>query len=290
MGAGSGSRGGRGREAPSASTRAARTGRGAQTLASVRRERILESLRLAGAVSLGELAEMLAVSDMTVRRDLEALQSDGLIERVRGGAVVPQRGTDEPGFDMKLQRQSREKRAIADVAATMVRSGAAIGLSAGTTTWALARRLATTTGITVVTNSMNVWGELQHRDADGPSAVLSGGEFRTPSDALVGPTADITLRSVYVDILFLGVHGLHPVAGLTTPNVSEAETNRTFISRARRLVVVADHTKWQTSALCTMAELDAVDTLITDDGIGADARQALASRVGELRVAPVNRA
>ena len=187
MGAGSGSRGGRGREAPSASTRAARTGRGAQTLASVRRERILESLRLAGAVSLGELAEMLAVSDMTVRRDLEALHRDGLIERVRGGAVVPQRGTDEPGFDMKLQRQSREKRAIADVAATMVRSGAAIGLSAGTTTWALARRLATTTGITVVTNSMNVWGELQHRDADGPSAVLSGGEFRTPSDALVGP-------------------------------------------------------------------------------------------------------
>ena len=93
MGAGSGSRGGRGREAPSASTRAARTGRGAQTLASVRRERILESLRLAGAVSLGELAEMLAVSDMTVRRDLEALHRDGLIERVRGGAVVPQSRT-----------------------------------------------------------------------------------------------------------------------------------------------------------------------------------------------------
>jgi DeoR/GlpR family transcriptional regulator of sugar metabolism len=266
-----------------------RTGRGAQTLASVRRERILESLRVAGAVSLSELAELLAVSDMTIRRDLEALHREGLIERVRGGAVLPQRGTDEPGFDMKLSRQAREKRAIADLAATMVRSGAAVGLSAGTTTWALARRLVTTAGITVVTNSMNVWGELQHRDRDGPSTILSGGEFRTPSDALVGPTADITLRSVYVDILFLGVHGLHPVAGLTTPNPSEAETNRTFIARARRLVVVADHTKWQTSALCTMAELEAVDTLITDDGIGSDARQELAARVGDVKVARVDR-
>jgi DeoR/GlpR family transcriptional regulator of sugar metabolism len=232
---------------------------------------------------------MLGVSEMTVRRDLEALQREGVIERVRGGAVLPQRGTDEPGFDMKLKRQSLEKRAIAELATTLIRSGAAVGLSAGTTTWALSRRLSTTAGITVVTNSMNVWGELQHRDGEGPSAILSGGEFRTPSDALVGPTADVTLRSVYVDILFLGVHGVHPVAGLTTPNVSEAETNRTFISRARRLVVVADHTKWQTSALCTMAELDAVDVLITDDGIGSDARQELAGRVGELLVAHVDR-
>jgi DeoR/GlpR family transcriptional regulator of sugar metabolism len=289
MDVGPSSSGGRGGGGLSAGTGGSRRGRGAQGLASVRRERILESLRLAGAVSLGELVEMLSVSEMTVRRDLETLDSEGLIERVRGGAVLPQRGTDEPGFDMKLTRQSREKRAIAEVAATMIRSGAAIGLSAGTTTWALARRLATTAGITVVTNSMNAWGELQHRSGDGPSAILSGGEFRTPSDALVGPTADITLRSVYVDILFLGVHGVHPVAGLTTPNVSEAETNRTFISRARQLVVVADHTKWQTAALCTMAELGAIDTLITDDGIGSDARQTLAGLVGELRVAPVDR-
>src|ERR1019366_5583668 len=286
---GSGSRGGPGRRAASASGsgRAVQSGQRAEMLASVRRERILESLRSAGAVSLTELAASLSVSDMTVRRDLNALHRAGLVERLRGGAVLPQRGTFEPGFDMNLLRQSAEKRVIAEEAARMVRSGAAIGLSAGTTTWALARQLATVTGITVVTNSMNVWGELQHSGVEGPAAILSGGEFRTPSDALVGPTADMALRSVFVDMLFLGVHGFDLTAGLTTPNISEAETNRTFISRAKRLVVIADHTKWQTSALCTMAELSAVDTLITDDGIGAEARHVLSGLVGELRVTKV---
>jgi DeoR/GlpR family transcriptional regulator of sugar metabolism len=259
--------------------------RGAESLASVRRERILLALRREGAIRLGEIAQELGVSVMTVRRDLQSLQREGLVQRVRGGAVLPQAGTDEPGFDAKLQRQSAEKRAIADVARAMIRPGAAVGLSAGTTTWALARELAAMSGFTVVTNSMNAWNELQHCGRDGPATILTGGESRTPSDALVGPTADLTLRSVFLDVLFLGVHGIDLRAGLTTPNAAEAETNRVFISRARRIVVVADHTKWQTTALCTMAELSAVDTLITDEGLELPARRQLSPTVGELRIA-----
>lgn len=258
--------------------------RGAQSLASVRRERILLALRRDGAVRVVEIAHELGVSGMTVRRDLLSLEGEGVVERVRGGAVLPQRGTDEPGFDAKLERQSAEKRAIARVARTMVGPGSAIGLSAGTTTWALARELAAMSGFTVVTNSMNVWGELQHGGRDGPATILSGGESRTPSDALVGPTADLTLRSVFVDVLFLGVHGIDLRAGLTTPNAAEAETNRVFISRAKRIVVVADHTKWQTSALCTMAELAAVDLLITDEGLEREGRRQLGAAVGDLRI------
>ena len=78
---------------------------------------------------------------------------------------------------------------------------------------------------------------------------------------------------------------MDPVAGLTTPNISEAETNRAFISRCRKLVVVADHTKWRTTALCTMAELSEVDVLVTDDALPADARRLLESQVRELVVA-----
>ena len=107
-----------------------------------------------------------------------------------------------------------------------------------------------------------------------------------PSDALVGPTADASIRSLYFDVLFLGVHGLDPVAGLTTPNISEAETNRTFISRCRRVVVVADHTKWRTTALCTMADLSDVDTLVTDDGLPEEARRQLRNQIGEVVIAP----
>ncbi len=254
-------------------------------LAVLRRQHILDELQLTGSAMISTLAERLEVSEMTIRRDLAGLENDGLLERVHGGAVLSQRGTEEPGFDKNMLCQQPEKAAIAELAATMVKPGASIGLSAGTTTYMLAQRLARVGGVTVLTNSMKVWNELQ-RDAAGQShVILTGGDFRTPSDALVGPTADATIRSMYVDVLFLGVHGLDPVAGFTTPNISEAETNRTFLGHARRVVVLADHTKWRTIGLHILGPLSAADTIITDDGIPAEGRQLLASQVDDLRVA-----
>ncbi len=254
-------------------------------LARLRRRQILEVLQASGGVRLTELSEALSVSEMTIRRDLDSLQKDGLIERVHGGAVLSQVGAEEPGFEEKVLREQREKAAIAERAAELVKPGSAVALSAGTTTWALASRLSNCEGLTVVTNSMNVWNEFQRAGGKGTTVILTGGEFRTPSDALVGATADASIRSLYFDVLFLGVHGLDPVAGLTTPNISEAETNRTFISRCRRLVVVADHTKWRTTSLCTMANLSDVDTLVTDDGLPDEARRQLRSQVGDVIVA-----
>ena len=236
-------------------------------LARLRRKQILEELQAKGGVRLAELSETLVVSEMTVRRDLDALEREGLIERVHGGAVLAHRGTEEPGFEKKALREQPEKSAIAEHAARLVKPGSAIAQ------------------ITVVTNSMNVWHELQQDGRVGTTVILTGGEFRTPSDALVGPTADAAIRSLYFDMLFLGVHGMDPVAGLTTPNISEAETNRAFISRCRKLVVVADHTKWRMTALCTMAELSEVDVLVTDEALPADARRLLESQVRELVVA-----
>jgi DeoR/GlpR family transcriptional regulator of sugar metabolism len=254
-------------------------------LAVLRRQRIMDELQLTGSALISSLAEQLSVSEMTIRRDLAGLENHGFLERVHGGAVLAQRGVEEPGFDRKVLREQPEKAAIAELAATMVKPGSAIGLSAGTTTYMLARQLAQVGGVTVLTNSMKVWNELQ-RGEDGQShVILTGGDYRTPSDALVGPTADATIRSMYVDVLFLGVHGMDPVAGFTTPNISEAETNRTFIGHARRLVVLADHTKWRTIGLHILGPLSVADTIITDDSIAAEGRQLLASQVDDLRVA-----
>jgi DeoR/GlpR family transcriptional regulator of sugar metabolism len=116
------------------------------------------------------------------------------------------------------------------------------------------------------------------------SVVLTGGA-RTPSDALVGPVADLTIRSLHLDTLFLGCHGIEPVAGLTTPNLAEAETNRAFVRAARKITVVADHTKWGVVGLSSFAELDEVDTLISDSGLPPEARTLLADRVGQLLIA-----
>jgi len=108
---------------------------------------------------------------------------------------------------------------------------------------------------------------------------------RTPSDALAGPAADATLSLLHVDTLILGVHGIDPVAGLTTPNLIEASTNRALIASARRVIVVADHTKWGVIGLSTIAALDQVDVLVTDAELDAEARRTVREQVGRLIVA-----
>jgi DeoR/GlpR family transcriptional regulator of sugar metabolism len=100
--------------------------------------------------------------------------------------------------------------------------------------------------------------------------VLSGGMFRTPSDALVGPFADRTIRTLNADVLFLGVHGVDTKAGLTTPNVAEAETDRCLIEAAQKVVVVADHSKFGVVVLAKIAPLSRADVLVTDDAADAE--------------------
>jgi DeoR/GlpR family transcriptional regulator of sugar metabolism len=111
--------------------------------------------------------------------------------------------------------------------------------------------------------------------------ILTGG-VRTPSDALVGPVAVTALRSLHADWLFLGVHGIDERAGCTTPNLEEAETNRALIASARQVVVVADSTKWGVVGLSSMARLDDIDVLVTDQGLDPDARRAASARIGQL--------
>ena len=149
----------------------------------------------------------------------------------------------EPGFATKSTLQQLEKAAIADAAVGLVEAGTAIGLSAGTTTYAIARRLVDVPGLTVVTNSPRAADVLHEAGRSDQTIILTGG-VRTPSDALVGPFAVAALRSVHLDLVFLGVHGMDEQSGFTSPNLLEAETDRTLVEAGRRLVVVADHTKW----------------------------------------------
>jgi DeoR/GlpR family transcriptional regulator of sugar metabolism len=118
------------------------------------------------------------------------------------------------------------------------------------------------------------------------TTVLTGG-VRTPSDALVGPVAITALRSLHVDLLFMGVHGMSVDAGFTTPNLLEAETNQALIASARRVVVVADHTKWGVRGLSSIAELSAADTIVSDSGLSPQARAAIADEGIELILASV---
>ncbi len=234
-------------------------------LATQRQDLILGQVQEFGAVRVADLVADLDVSDMTIRRDIAELARRGLVRRVHGGAVDARRAAHEPGFAAKSALAGQEKAAIAAAALPLVRPGSAIALSAGTTTHLLARLLADSDvrPLTVVTNSLPA-AEALHRPEDLSLTVVLTGGSRTPSDALVGPLATQALLGLRVDMAFLGVHGLDPDGGLTTPNLLEAETDRAMVAAAAQLVVLADHTKWGETGLSRIAALSDVDMLVTD--------------------------
>jgi DeoR/GlpR family transcriptional regulator of sugar metabolism len=251
-------------------------------LAEQRQAHILELLRRSGAVRVADLVQDLGVSDMTIRRDLGVLAEAGLVQKVHGGAtLVSDSAAYEPSFAAKSTLQQEAKSAIAVAAAALVDPGMAIGMSAGTTTHALAGELLDLPGLTVVTNSVHI-ADLLYQHGRGDQTVLLTGGTRTPSDAYVGPLAVHALHSIHVDLVFMGVHGMTLETGFTTPNLLEAETNQALVEAGRRLVVVADHTKWGVVGISSFARLDEADVLITDGDLDPEALATLEENVGEL--------
>lgn len=243
-------------------------------LARQRHDLIVEEVRRTGSARVRDLAERLDVSEMTVRRDLDALAAQRLVEKVHGGAIrLGELSSFEPGFEAKQERQRLEKDLIAARALEIVQPNSAIGLTAGTTTFTFARLLPTVANLTVVTNAPSIAQTLYQNQGQIASVVLTGG-VRTPSDALVGPIATSALATLHIDVLFLGVHGMDTGLGFSTPNLAEAEINRAFIESARRVVVLADHTKWGIRGLAQIAPLERADLVITDSSLPNEARQA----------------
>ena len=130
-----------------------------------------------------------------------------------------------------------------------------------------------------MTNSIQVADVLRGSSQPDRTVVLTGG-VRTPSDALVGPVAVQSLRSLHLDVVFLGVHGMADGPGFTTPNLTESETDRALVEAGRKLVVLADHTKWGIVGISTIADLDEADVVVTDDGMSDRARKYSPKRRG----------
>ncbi|MEJ5868374.1 DeoR/GlpR family DNA-binding transcription regulator [Pseudokineococcus sp. 5B2Z-1] len=254
-------------------------------LAEERRQAVADLVRARGAVRLAELAEELGVSEMTARRDVAELAGRGLLDRVHGGAMALRApSTEEPGFAAKSGLHVAAKTAVAREAAALVPPGSSVALSAGTTTHLAAGLLREVPGLTVVTNSLPVADLLA--GAPGGAEVLLVGGRPTPSRALVGPVAVRALEAVNVDVLLLGAHGVDPARGLTTPTLEEAETDRALARAARRVVVLADSSKWRVVGLAAALPLEDVDVLVTDDGLPPAAREEAAARAGRLVLAP----
>ncbi|WP_078897614.1 DeoR/GlpR family DNA-binding transcription regulator [Streptomyces rimosus] len=256
--------------------------------AAERRQLILEMVRANGAVSLRELARVVQTSEVTVRRDVRALEAEGLLDRRHGGAVLPGGFARESGFPQKSHLATAEKTAIADLAAGFVEEGEAIVVGAGTTTQELARRLARVPGLTVVTNSLLVAQALAH--ANRVEVVMTGGTLRGSNYALVGSGAEQSLQGLRVSRAFLSGSGLTAERGLSTSNMLSASVDRALVQAAAEVVVLADHTKLGTDTMFQTVPTDVITRLVTDEPPGHDDRaatelQALADQGVQISVA-----
>jgi DeoR/GlpR family transcriptional regulator of sugar metabolism len=237
-------------------------------LAAERHAAILEQLSSRSAVRVTSLAHTLGVSEMTVRRDIDALESRGALIRVHGGAVpVGSPGAVEAGFDINRARAGSAKQSIATAAIGLLAPGMTVSITGGTTTYALAPLLSRIPGLTVITNSLPLADEL-HRLGTTPSdaapQVLLSGGMLTPSKALVGPLATATISSLRADVCLMGAHGVDGIAGITTPNLAEADTNQAFARCCGMLAVLADAGKIGVVSLARVVALEDVAVLVTD--------------------------
>ncbi|CDR09213.1 DeoR/GlpR family DNA-binding transcription regulator [Streptomyces iranensis] len=245
-------------------------------------------VRANGAVSLRELARVVQTSEVTVRRDVRALEAEGLLDRRHGGAVLPGGFTRESGFPQKSHLAAAEKTAIADLAAGLVEEGEAVVVGAGTTTQELARRLARVPGLTVVTNSLLVAQALAH--ANRVEVVMTGGTLRGSNYALVGSGAEQSLQGLRVSRAFLSGSGLTAERGLSTSNMLSASVDRALVQAAAEVVVLADHTKLGTDTMFQTVPTDVITRLVTDEPPAHDDRaltelQALADQGVQIAVA-----
>ena len=256
---------------------------GSNMLIDERRQHVLSLIQRDGRVLVSELSDTLGISRITIRKDLDYLESKGLVQRTHGGALAPQGGALlDPSLKEKEQHQLKEKQRIAAAAAKLVQEGQCVLLDSGTTTTAIARALRELSHLTVITNAVNIAAELAGTNFD---VILTGGSLRKNSFSLVGPLAEEVLREMHADILFLGVDGFDPKVGLSTPNVLESRVNRAMVHAAKKVVAVCDSTKFSRRSLALIVPPTAIHTVITDDQLADEDAETLRNMGIEVIIA-----
>lgn len=235
--------------------------------ARIRRDRMLAVLQERDFVRVSELSRRFEVSEVTVRGDLDAMASRGLLRRVRGGAVPRGITPAERPFEEAEVAAAEEKRGIGRAAAAMVSSGDTIILDVGTTTTAIASALAARDGltdVTVFTSSLTIAMALEAAASRRMTVVVTGGTLRPQQHSLVEPLAGLVLASIHAGTAFIGCNGVDIDAGVTNVNLPETEVKKRIIDASQRRIVCADASKLGQVALAHVCELDDVDLLLTD--------------------------
>jgi DeoR/GlpR family transcriptional regulator of sugar metabolism len=224
-----------------------------------RHSRIRDLLRTSGQVSVERIVTELGVSRETIRRDLVELAERGEIRRVHGGAVLT---GDEPPIDVRHATRVREKRAIAKKVASLVESGQTIFMDAGSTMNLVAEALATRSGLTIVTNAVDVAARFAARA--GNDVHLLGGRFNAATGCTQGAATVAEIARYQPHLTILSPVGIDAKAGASSFEMEEAEIARAMCANARRIVIAADYSKMGVRSRVAWCPADRIDVLVTD--------------------------
>jgi DeoR family fructose operon transcriptional repressor len=245
--------------------------------ASARQTAILGTLRARGQVRAVTMADELGVTHETIRKDLLTLESHGLLRRVHGGAVLAESLSFEPTISARTS-MAAEKQRIAAAAIEFLPPTGAVLIDSGTTTEALAASLPPGVSLVAITNALPIALALMSHPQ--LTVHLLGGRIRTATLGTVDSWALRNLHDVQADVAFVGANAFTVEHGLSTPDSSEAALKGAMVESARLTVLMADHTKFGRDAVFKYADLEAVDILITDEGMSAADAHALQSAGG----------
>ncbi|WP_285705042.1 DeoR/GlpR family DNA-binding transcription regulator [Microtetraspora sp. NBRC 16547] len=242
---------------------------------------IMSTLRTADSVSVAELAVEHGVSEMTIRRDLDELAQQGVVRRVRGGALSLLLRGEEPPFGVREREAVEAKQRIAAEVAALLTDGEAVLFDGGTTLLEVARAVRDRR-LTVLTLALRSAQELA--TAPRIRLVLPGGEVRQSEMNFVGPLTEASIKALRFDTAVIGCCGLSAEHGLTAHDLPEVAIKQAAIASARRVVVACDSGKFSRTAFGAVCGLDRLDIVVTDEGIPQDQHDALTAAGVTVRI------
>jgi DeoR family fructose operon transcriptional repressor len=246
---------------------------GHEMIPAERRARIVESLQQRRSVRVSVLSEELGVSEMTIRRDLERLEQEGMLSRMHGGAILKRRMAEEPFYVASEREHSEEKRRIAQAAAALIQPGETVFLSSGTTATQVLSHVDPDLKARVITHNVGAVSAAQHSSLD---VVLLGGSYRPRSNTLAGALTVEAVEGFHASRFILGADGLSLDEGVTTPSLSLAGVERAMIRQTRgEIVVLADSSKVGAVGDVVICSLDIANVVIVDDGVSQDVREEM---------------
>ncbi len=248
-----------------------------------RQSRILKQLKKDRKVLVPQLCEQFGVSPVTIRNDLNDMETRGLLKRTHGGAILTSKTGFEQNTVQKLVKNQEQKDAIGKLAAALVEDGDILALDTGTTIWAFVRHLVEKRRLTVVTNDLQIASFLE--EETDSTIVLAGGTVRRNYHCTIGPITLSCLEHLQVDKCFLATNGFTLERGLSTPDLQQAEVKRKLASLGEQRILLCDSEKMGSSSFVTVLPAQSIQTLVTDTGLDSAIQEQLEQAGIEVRLA-----